>query len=289
MNKLKIAGLYRYPVKSMQGETLTETYLGAQGIPLDRGWAIRNENTGNIQGAKQFGSLMQCSARYLKGSTAGLVPHVAITFPDKTIINSDDSRVNSKLSELLDVSVTLWPLQPRENLEHYQRKDTGVDMLEEWRKQIGLNPEDPSPDFSDMPEKVLKDLYENAVPLGTYFDAFPISLLSCASMRKLAGIVPDAKIGAERFRPNILVEDSEDLADHIEFEWIDKHVEIGDAQLSVQAKATRCIMIAREQPGYPLEKQIIRALFKETGMKLSVYADVTKAGRVSVGDTLKIV
>lgn len=289
MSNFKVVNIYRYPVKSMAGETLSETYMGPQGLTLDRGWAVKHEETGNIVGGKQFGDLMQCSAHYLTDTSAGLVPHVAVTLPDGQVINSDDSKIHAALSDLLGAKVSLWPLQPKENTDHYSRKATGVDMLQEWRDQIGLRPDDPSPDFSDMPTDVLKELFEYSVPLGTYFDALPISLLSRASLRTLSKVVPDFKMGPERFRPNILVDADDGTTGYPEFSWADKIVHIGETQLAIKAKATRCIMVARAQPGFDEDKQIIRALFKETEMKLSVYANVIQPGPLRTGDKLKVV
>lgn len=74
--------IWRYPVKSMQGEQLTETVLTAGGVPLDRGWALRDEATQTIVGAKKIANLLNCSARYIDGTNAGAVPQVEITLPD---------------------------------------------------------------------------------------------------------------------------------------------------------------------------------------------------------------
>ena len=39
MTNYRVAEIWRYPVKSMQGERLAECMLTKGGIPLDRGWA----------------------------------------------------------------------------------------------------------------------------------------------------------------------------------------------------------------------------------------------------------
>jgi uncharacterized protein len=38
--------IWRHPVKSMQGERVKQVSLGMQGIPGDRGWAVRDEEKG---------------------------------------------------------------------------------------------------------------------------------------------------------------------------------------------------------------------------------------------------
>ncbi|TKJ26424.1 MOSC N-terminal beta barrel domain-containing protein [Blastococcus sp. CCUG 61487] len=43
---MRVLELWRYPVKSLQGERLTETWVGPLGIPRDRGWALFDRATG---------------------------------------------------------------------------------------------------------------------------------------------------------------------------------------------------------------------------------------------------
>lgn len=102
--------IWRYPVKSMGGERLTETHLTKGGIPYDRGWAVRDEADKTIRGAKHFGQLLGCSARYLNDTPANPVPKAEITLPDGRRIVSDDAKVNAVLSDLCGRAVTLWPL-----------------------------------------------------------------------------------------------------------------------------------------------------------------------------------
>ena len=63
--------IWRHPVKSMAGEKLNECTVGPLGIPGDRGWALRDEKTGEITNGKLTPMLMECSARYLEQPTQG--------------------------------------------------------------------------------------------------------------------------------------------------------------------------------------------------------------------------
>jgi len=37
---VKVVGLWRHPVKSMQGEAIEHAELGASGLPFDRRWGV---------------------------------------------------------------------------------------------------------------------------------------------------------------------------------------------------------------------------------------------------------
>ena len=56
--------VWRYPVKSMAGETLEDVRLGERGLSGDRAWAVRDEVRGGIRGAKKIPGLMRFAARY---------------------------------------------------------------------------------------------------------------------------------------------------------------------------------------------------------------------------------
>ncbi len=57
--------IWRYPVKSMGGERLDRCAIETvSGIRGDRGWAVWDEEAGEIRGAKKIPALLECTARY---------------------------------------------------------------------------------------------------------------------------------------------------------------------------------------------------------------------------------
>src|SRR5262249_4499537 len=154
-------------------------------------------------GAKKLPALLQCAARYLDEPEPGRTPVAEITFPDGARLQSDAPEAARRLSALLGRPVTLWPLQPAEARDHYRRvPEPGVDLETDLRKIFGRPADEPLPDFSVFPT----ELFELTSPAGTYFDAFPLHLLTTTSLRTLARHNPTARFDVRRFRPNLLIE-----------------------------------------------------------------------------------
>lgn len=284
-----VAEIWRYPVKSMQGERLAEANVTSSGIRHDRSWAVRDEKTRTIRGAKHFSGLLNCHARLLDGAGIGGVPHVEITLPNGERTNSKEPYVHEALSDIVGRAVTLWPLLPAEAARHYALNPAGGDGgMAEWRRTFGLEDGEPFPDMSGFPKEMLAEFMAYATPRGTYFDAYPIDILTEASLRRLAALCPGADLDVRRFRPNILLADSEGRADFAEVEWVGRQVAVGSVELDVVVDAVRCVMVTCAQPGLPRDTTIMRTLVRETKQRLSVYADVVSPGMIRCGDPVRL-
>ncbi|MDE2143961.1 MAG: MOSC N-terminal beta barrel domain-containing protein [Elusimicrobia bacterium] len=103
---MKIAALYRYAVKSMDGTSLTSVPVGPAGIPGDRGWALRETGTGKSASAKKYAPLMLCRAKYLGEPVMGKsLPPAEVRLPDGTTVRTDEITSNAVLSRFLAVDV----------------------------------------------------------------------------------------------------------------------------------------------------------------------------------------
>jgi len=80
---MRVLALWRYPVKSMQGESLTNADVGELGIDGDRQWAVIDGATGNALTARRVPALLMASARL---SALG---GVEVTLPDGRAGNDD--------------------------------------------------------------------------------------------------------------------------------------------------------------------------------------------------------
>ena len=275
----------RYPVKSMEGEVLEEVEVGDGGIPGDRAWAVRDEVRGGIRGAKKIAKLMELSARYVEPPpTKGSSP-AQITLQDGTTLETGSTDVNEHLSRAVGQEVSLWPLVDAEQLDHYRRgAPTHEDMETELREMFGRAPDEPLPNLGLFPP----ELMEFESPPGTYFDAFPLLLMSDAALASMGEKAPGSVFDVRRFRPNFVISNTEPGVDFPEFAWEKRRLKMGEAILSVEIVCPRCVMTTHGFGDLPKDPGVMRALVREAGGNLGVYASIEQAGRVRTGDSVEL-
>ena len=285
MSAGRIAEIWRYPVKSMGGERIRETSLGANGVPGDRAWAVRDEVRGGIRGAKKIPALMRCSARYTSAPSPERVAAPEIGLPGGDTLRADAPDANARVSAAVGTPVTLWPLRPASDVEHYKRgAPDSPDVLTELRSIFGREEGEPLPDLSVFPP----DLFQYESPPGTYFDAFPLLLLTGASLRRLAQLAPASRVDVRRFRPNFVIETGDGDAGFPELAWAGKRLRLGDAVLSVEVACPRCVMITHGTGDLPKDPGLMRTLVREAGGSIGIYASVAEPGAVRVGDAVEL-
>ncbi len=281
--------LWRYPVKSMRGERVDEAVVHAGiGIAGDRGWAVRDETVGEIRSAKRVPALLQCAARYVTEPVGADTPTVAITLPDGSEVRSDDPAVHKVLSDVLGRRVTLWPRVEANRTEHFLRRD--VLDAEEVRRQYGLAGDEPLPAPAPAAPPRRSDLRRYVSPLGTYFDADELHLLTTATLDELRRRHPDAGVDVRRYRPNLVVDTAPaPPAGFPEFAWVGRRLCIGGLVVEVPRRTQRCVMITHAQGGLGTDRSVLRTLVLETGHTLGVAGDVVTPGTVRVGDPVELV
>ncbi|HLT15877.1 MAG TPA: MOSC N-terminal beta barrel domain-containing protein [Acidimicrobiales bacterium] len=89
---MRVVGLQRYPVKSLQGEALTEADVGRRGIVGDRAFALRDASTGVILTGRRDPDLLFGTGR-LDGDGGAVV-----TLPDGTA-TADDHALSTWLGK----------------------------------------------------------------------------------------------------------------------------------------------------------------------------------------------
>lgn len=286
---MQIAEIYRYPVKSMGGERLAGTFLGSAGLPGDRAWALRDEVSGGLTGAKKHARLMNLNAQFLAEPDAETPsPEVRITGSEGLDVSSASGDVDARLSAALGHPVSLWPLLPADRLDHYRREAAapGTDLDTALRELFGRTPDEPLPDLTRFPS--LLATYHS--PPGTYFDACPLLIMTRSSLDALtrgaaAGGI-DARFDVRRFRPNLLLET--DAQGFVENAWDGRRLRIGGAEVQVEMPCPRCIMTTHGFADLPRDPRVMRALVRCNEGNLGVYASVVKPGPVAEGDRVEV-
>lgn len=71
---MRVVQLWRYPVKSMQGERLARATVTATGLEGDRRWAVRDRVTGTVLTAKRVPELLYGSATWVEDRPVVTLP-----------------------------------------------------------------------------------------------------------------------------------------------------------------------------------------------------------------------
>ena len=285
MSRGRLSEIWRYPVKSMTGERLARVEVGTLGLAGDRGWAVRDEVRGGIRGAKKIPGLMRCAARYPDPEARELASP-EIRLPNGEALSADDPSASARLSAALGTTVTLWPRRPASDLDHYRRgAPDHADLETEMRAIFGREASEPLPDFTVFPP----ELFEFESPLGTYFDAFPLLLLTEASLRRLQALAPAARIDVRRFRPNFVLATDDDDSRFPEAAWGGKRLRIGDLVVALTVACPRCVMVTHPVDDLPKDPSVLRTIVREADQCLGVYAQVETPGVVREGDPVALI
>ena len=285
----RIAELWRYPVKSMGGERVDAAEVGVRGLRGDRLWAVRDSKRGVTTNARRFPPLLECGARFAaeppSGSGPGNACEVIVTFPDGSELSSSDPAMQLRLSDLVGKAVELTPLPPVDAKQQYRAEAANkADM----RADLGVPENEPLPDLSMFPLKKLAELARYATPVGSFVDAYPVHVITRASLGAMAERTPAADFDVRRFRPNVVVETG--AAPGLpEFDWCGGHLRSPGAALRVEIPTIRCVMPTRAQSGLDADPDVLRTVAAHAERCLGVYAEVERSGRLAVGDEVQFV
>ncbi|MXX48914.1 MAG: MOSC domain-containing protein [Chloroflexi bacterium] len=282
-----VTQLWRYPVKSMAGEQLSAAEIDQNGVAGDRGWAVREIEADVTRNAREMPKLLQFASAYAESpSFDQRSPAVTITTPDNLQVQSADENRDQQLSEILGRPVMLTPLHPADDLAWYARAQIpeGVDPMQALRQLMGMQEDDPLPDFSGLPP----DLQNFSSPPGTYFDCYPIHIMTTSSLNTLAESGGGEDVDVRRFRPNVLI-DTGDAEGLLEVDWTGKKLRLGEVIIELQTTTVRCSVPAHAQRDFGSSRAVGRALIENTKQHLGSYCNVLQGGTVNVGDDVELI
>ena len=282
-----VAGLWRFPVKSMRGEQLEEAEVTERGVLGDRAYALIDTDTGKVVSAKSvklFPSLFDCKATFIEPpSEDGELPPVQISLPDGTSVTSDSGDVDDVLSAHFRRKVTLEQAAPDDfTIDQYhpdvEDADPGGHRNTVVAQKLGAAL------FAELG-------MESPVPVGSFFDVFPLSVLTTSTLEQLSELRPQTRFDQRRFRMNVIVKT--ERPGFIENDWIGHELGLGDGvRLKVALPDPRCVMTTLAQEDLPQDTDVLRTLIRHNRVQVGdlgqfpcagVYAVIATPGTVRVG------
>jgi uncharacterized protein YcbX len=286
-----LSTLWRFPVKSMLGEELDAVDLSEGGVIGDRAYAVRDRETGKIASAKHpklWPGLLACRASFVEPPRAGEErPPVRIELADGTSVTSDDPDVDPVLSRFFGRDVELaHAAQNGYTIDQYHPDEENYDP-EGHRDEVvevGL-------DAAFFDERGLP----SAVPERSFFDLFPVSVLTTSTLEQLGEVEPLSRFDARRFRMNVIVDSSRH--GFVENEWVGHTLTVGDdVRLGVSLPDPRCVMPSLAQEDLARDPRILKALAQHNRIEVAgmrypcagVYAVAEATGAIQKGDHVSL-
>jgi uncharacterized protein len=225
-----IVSLWRYPVKSMQGEEVPQAHLSSRGFFGDRAYALIEKETGHVVSAKharKWAKVLQCRAVYLAAPEPGApLPPLLLTLPDGAQIRSDDPDVNAVLSRAVGREVMLAQQVPNNATREANRAEVD-DLLTQ--------------------ELIRQEPIARAVP-GTFFDFAALHILTTSTLARLKELFPAGDFDVRRFRPNMVIAPTDPTIGFTENAWLGQCLRIGDGiSIDLFDPTPRCVITTLPQ------------------------------------------
>ena len=288
-----VAELWRFPVKSMKGEQLQEVTVTDRGVLGDRAYALIDTATGKVASAKSvklFPDLLACQAAFVQPPRAEReLPSVRIDLPNGSSVSSDSSDVDRALSAYFRRDVRLARVAPDDfTIDQYHPDIEGADPGGSRDTVVA--------------QKLGSALFaalgmESPVPVGAFFDVFPLSLMTTSALVRLSEFRPQSRFEQRRFRMNVIVKT--ERPGFVENDWVGHKLGLGDgARISVALLDPRCVMTTLAQEDLPQDSDVLRTLVQHNRMQVGdlgefpcagVYAVVAVPGTVRMGDHVTLV
>lgn len=248
---MRLDAIWRYPVKSLQGEKLSEARLDSSGLRGDRLWGVRDEATGKILTGRREPQLLLAAASLADDGEPDIV------LPSGDCCRGIGPEADNALSDWLRRPVTLVEAVGASGgeAEYFADATDDTSAAIEW-----------------------------TMPPGRFVDASPLLLLTTASLRSGAGLYRAGDWDVRRFRPNFVIE--VDADDWVEDGWCGHAVSIGSASVLPREPCVRCTMVTRPQPELVRDLDIYKTVARHHGGTLGVWTDVQTPGSICVGDSV---
>lgn len=284
----RVEAIFRYPVKSMLGESLAEVSVASTGLVGDRGFALQDPASGRVLSAKKWPQLFNFRATYQPAWQAGLAQALRITLPDGRTVGGADAQAASLISR--------WFAQPL--------------ALVQARPGMPAEAEiDPRTVFGEVAVgEILAGKTSDDLPFslrlagGSFCDAAALHLVTGATLERLGQLAGGrSHFDPRRFRPNILIaandgddsafqataQPSQDRPQFVEDGWVGGKLRLGDSVVLHGLHPTlRCVMTTHAQENLGRDPEVLRAAARLHGAMVGLWAWVAETGTVRVGDAV---
>lgn len=266
---MKIAELYRYPVKSLGGQSVTEIKPEGRGFRDDRRWMF-TEPGGLFISRRATASMAHFAAevhgdelRFVRISDGAIVGAVA------------GAREGTK-----SVEVTVWD-------DTFMATLIGRPEIAAIAAAVGL-PGAQLVYMASSDDRLVDQRYASPEETVSFADGFPYLVTTTASLDDLSERVGDGPLDVRRFRPNIVVENDVPFA---EDDW--SALTIGNHRFRLPKPCARCIMITQHPDTGERNLRVMSELagYRKAGNKVMFGMNACWEGgdgSVKVGDDVQI-
>jgi uncharacterized protein len=119
---------------------------------------------------------------------------------------------------------------------------------------------------------------------GANFDDSPVLVVNLATVSAF-GLRAGVPVDHRRFRANLYVDG---LAPDEEVDWLGRRLQVGEVELEAVKRCERCVVITRDPDTTVTTPALLRVLTESYETYMGVYCQVTRPGRVAVGDQLQV-
>ncbi|HWD74031.1 MAG TPA: MOSC N-terminal beta barrel domain-containing protein [Solirubrobacteraceae bacterium] len=255
MSPITVTGLAVAPVKAMRLLQVQEVELDEHGAAGDRRFYVVDAR-GRMVNGKNFAQLQTIVPDYDEGTR-----ELRLAFPDGSVVTGHVEHGE--------------PVRAR----FYRRTDEVPELRGPWSAAVS--------EFIGHPLRVVAA--STGVDRGHDGAA---SLISRASVRRLAEVAGSDTVDVRRFRMLIEIEG---VAAHEEDGWIDRRVRVGEALVRMCGNIGRCLITSRDPDSARADLPTLDLLRSYRGdenttepLPFGVHGEVLEGGYVRVGDPVAV-
>lgn len=255
-----VESLWRYPVKSMGGESMTEAYMGFSGFYGDRCFAFKNSS-----GRKGF-------------------PYLSATAQEQMLRYQPRFRYADRAAKPPNL-LEAMAISPGVNPANAEPNDLIVDVVTPSGAVLAVD----DPALLEMLVEGLRG--ENQLTLvrsdRALTDCRPVSLISLQTIRQVEGEL-GLPMDKRRFRANVYFHFATDQG-FGEDQFVGRKLRIGStAMVMVLERDPRCKMISLDPDTGEHNPEILRKVVQIHDNYVGVYCAVLVEGMLTAGDSIEL-